>query len=216
MAIISKPKTFAAGTTAVAADVNVDFDTIYNDYNGNITDANIAANANIAITKISGSISDGRLSTITTAGKVDCSALVNSENTPASEVNGASQLVQMTAAGKLPAVDGSLLTAVAASSLNGAAFGAWATKSFNLSTLAATDGIVMASCDGETLTLNVYTDASNPPTTKRMAGEYRNSNSSGYHTNNVICPVKKGEYFKVDTNATGADLLYVYWIPIGA
>lgn len=42
------------GATAVAAGVNTPFSTIYNDYNGNITDANVAAAAAIAFSKISG------------------------------------------------------------------------------------------------------------------------------------------------------------------
>jgi hypothetical protein len=66
MALISKPKTFAANAVAVSADVNSDFDTIYNDYNGNITNANIAASAAIADTK---------LATISTGAKVNISAL---------------------------------------------------------------------------------------------------------------------------------------------
>lgn len=66
MAIVSKPKTFTAGTVAVSADVNSDYDTLYNDYNGNITNANIAAAAAIADTK---------LATISSGGKVNISAL---------------------------------------------------------------------------------------------------------------------------------------------
>lgn len=40
-------------TTATAAGVNTPLSTIYNDYNGNITDANIASNAAIAGSKVS-------------------------------------------------------------------------------------------------------------------------------------------------------------------
>lgn len=56
MALISKPNTFSAGTTILSADVNSDFDTIYNDYNGNITNANISASAAIDTSKISGTV----------------------------------------------------------------------------------------------------------------------------------------------------------------
>lgn len=52
MAIISKPVTVATGQDAKATDINSIADTIYNDYNGNITNANIAASAAIALTKI--------------------------------------------------------------------------------------------------------------------------------------------------------------------
>jgi hypothetical protein len=42
---------FTANTDALAAEVNTDFNTIYNDYNGNITNANVATGASIDPTK---------------------------------------------------------------------------------------------------------------------------------------------------------------------
>jgi hypothetical protein len=68
MALISKPNTFSAGATIIASEHNSNFDTIYNDYNGNITDANISDSAAIA---------DSKLAQITTANKVDTSAITN-------------------------------------------------------------------------------------------------------------------------------------------
>jgi len=53
MSTISKPYTFSSGTTIVSAEVNSNFDTIYNDYNGSINNSNICASAAIAGTKIS-------------------------------------------------------------------------------------------------------------------------------------------------------------------
>ena len=53
MATITKNFTFSAGATIVAADHNSNFDTIYNDYNGNITNANISASAAIVASKLS-------------------------------------------------------------------------------------------------------------------------------------------------------------------
>jgi hypothetical protein len=44
--------TISDGTTATASQVNTPLSTIYNDYNGNITNANIASNAAIAGSKI--------------------------------------------------------------------------------------------------------------------------------------------------------------------
>lgn len=73
MSLISKPKTFTSGTTILSADVNSDFDTIYNDYNGNITNANIAAGA---------AITDSKLASISTAGKVSGAALTSLSSTP--------------------------------------------------------------------------------------------------------------------------------------
>ena len=66
MSLVSKPNTFSAGATIVASEHNANFDTLYNDYNGNITNANIAAAAAIADTK---------LAQITTASKVSFTAL---------------------------------------------------------------------------------------------------------------------------------------------
>lgn len=67
MATITKPNTFTAGNTVLAAEHNNNFDTIYDDYNGNITNANIASGAAIVDTK---------LAQITTASKVSNTALV--------------------------------------------------------------------------------------------------------------------------------------------
>jgi len=53
MSTVVKPYTFSPGATIVAAEHNENFDTIYDDYNGGITNANINASAAISITKIS-------------------------------------------------------------------------------------------------------------------------------------------------------------------
>lgn len=68
MALIVKPNTFSAGATITAATHNENFDTIYNDYNGNITNANISGSAAIADTK---------LAQITTANKVAAGAITD-------------------------------------------------------------------------------------------------------------------------------------------
>ena len=67
MATITKNNTFSAGAVIVASEHNDNFDTIYNDYNGNITTANIAAGAAIV---------DTQLAQISTASKVNMTALV--------------------------------------------------------------------------------------------------------------------------------------------
>lgn len=68
MALITKPVTLSNGTVAQATDVESDFTTIYNDYNGNITNANFSASAGIVDTK---------LAQITTTGKVSGTALTS-------------------------------------------------------------------------------------------------------------------------------------------
>src|SRR2546427_10805131 len=67
MSIISKPHTFGLDTNPTLANLDADFDTLYTDYNGNVTDANISATANIQQTKIQG-LAAGLLSKITNTG----------------------------------------------------------------------------------------------------------------------------------------------------
>ena len=45
MSIINKPNTFSPNTTIGSSQVNSNFDTLYNDYNGSISAANLASNA---------------------------------------------------------------------------------------------------------------------------------------------------------------------------
>jgi hypothetical protein len=52
MATVSLPHTFSSGGTIFASEHNNNFSTIYNDYNGNITDINVASNAAIANSKL--------------------------------------------------------------------------------------------------------------------------------------------------------------------
>jgi len=72
MALVTKPYTFSAGAVIVAAEHNSNFDTIYNDYNGNISNTNIASGAAIADTK---------LAQITANDKVSLTALVVASET---------------------------------------------------------------------------------------------------------------------------------------
>lgn len=52
MAIIVKPNSFSAGTPIIADEHNENDNTIYADYNGNITNANISGSAAIAYSKL--------------------------------------------------------------------------------------------------------------------------------------------------------------------
>jgi len=52
MALIVKPNTFSSGAVITASEHNENDDTIYNDYNGNITNVNISGSAAIANTKL--------------------------------------------------------------------------------------------------------------------------------------------------------------------
>ena len=73
MALISKPYTFTVGATIVASEHNSNFDTIYQDYNGNITNANLSASA---------AILDSKLAQITTASKIAGDAFTALANIP--------------------------------------------------------------------------------------------------------------------------------------
>lgn len=73
MSLISIPNTFTVGAVIIASQHNSNFSTIYSDYNGNITDANISASA---------SITDTKLGQITTASKVSGAALTTLGSIP--------------------------------------------------------------------------------------------------------------------------------------
>jgi hypothetical protein len=55
MSLTTKPTTFSNGTTADGTQVNANFDALYNDYNGNITDDNIASSGITTYGKVNGS-----------------------------------------------------------------------------------------------------------------------------------------------------------------
>src|SRR3990167_3467452 len=73
MALVTKSFTFTVGSTIIASEHNSNFDVIFNDYNGNITNANISGTAAIVDTK---------LNQITTASKVSGAALTALASVP--------------------------------------------------------------------------------------------------------------------------------------
>lgn len=91
-----------------------------------------------------------------------------------------------------------------------ALLGAWdVTKAVNTSYLAATDGFVAAYGNSTDSNIVVLTDASNPPTTSRVR-----SDPAGASTGpSVMCPVRKGDYWKVTSSCSS---LYIFWIPLGS
>lgn len=56
MGVIVLPTTFVDNTIPTAAQFNGDFNTIYSEFNGNITNANISASAAIAASKLDGTV----------------------------------------------------------------------------------------------------------------------------------------------------------------
>lgn len=127
MALINKPFTFTAGATIVASEHNSNADTIYNDYNGNITNANVAAAAAIVDTK---------LAQITTASKVSGAALTSLSSTPSG-------------AGALPVANGG--TALT-SGTSGGILGYTGTGTLASSVLLASNGVVLGAGAGATPT----------------------------------------------------------------
>ena len=92
-------------------------------------------------------------------------------------------------------------------------FGAWAAKSANTAYLASTDGIVVAylhiSGGG---TLQILTDAANPPTTARA---YLHTGSGTTEVgSSLTVPVRKGDYYLI--SQSGGSGFYAYWLPMGS
>jgi hypothetical protein len=56
--LVSKPFTFSPSTLAKSSEVNSNFDTLYNEFNGNISDANISSIAAIQQSKINNLVAD--------------------------------------------------------------------------------------------------------------------------------------------------------------
>jgi hypothetical protein len=102
IALVVKPYTFTVGATIVASEHNSNFDTIYNDYNGNITNANLSA---------SFSLTDDKIGQISTYGKIDGSAITNIDNlNSAAGIIPSANLPTMFTAGMILLWSGSIAT----------------------------------------------------------------------------------------------------------
>lgn len=85
--------------------------------------------------------------------------------------------------------------------------GAWESKSKNTVYQATTDGIAIGYApSGGGQQVYIYTDGSNPPTTKRF--ETGGDPTSGNYA--AIAPVKKGDYWEIDSSAS----VTVYWVSL--
>ncbi|MCG3166674.1 MAG: hypothetical protein POELPBGB_02454 [Bacteroidia bacterium] len=87
-------------------------------------------------------------------------------------------------------------------------FGAWTSRSANTVYQAATDGFIVAWA--ASAYFKVITDGSSTPTTVRMEAEGATSNAA---RPNTMCPVRKGDYWKVEGTSGGTPT--VWWMPIG-
>lgn len=228
MGLISKPNTFSAGGTVIASEHNSNFDTIYNEFNGNISNTNISGSAAIADTK---------LAQITTSGKVSVEALTGSY----SKVNLTEGSAPTTAAS-----EGALYTKdtsgqpelfyreesngdevqLTSGGMVNLPLGTWASRTPGTIYQAATDGFLVCYLVASNSGYNVgyvdgLTDSSTPPTVARTgANVYTHTPQtaqSQYNIHNGFCmPVKKGDYYQGSTvTGTGTVTATYYWIPLG-
>lgn len=186
----------------------------------------------IANADISGTagIPDTKLATISTAGKVNGTALTGLASIPsgAGEIpdtnKGFPVVLTTDVTGTLPEANGGTGATAAANAASGvvvldanskisvAQLGAWVDKSASYGAQqAATDGFVIAASalgsNGENL--YGYTDSGANPTTIRARAVTANTSLD----QSIMFLVRKGDYWKVTT--TG-DIITVYWIPLGS
>lgn len=192
MSTITKPNTFSASATIIASEHNDNFDTIYNDYNGGITNANISPSAAIADTK---------LAQLTTTNKVALSALTAAGTyTPTGDWD-------FSSANAFTLLDSCVTPGKVANVL-----GSWGSATVGSSTQVSFDSLLVGYYTEDpsgTSTFTIKTDSSNPPTTVRV--QITRANSS--KINLFICPVKKSDYYLIEVangTVTNADI-----IPIG-
>ena len=101
MGLITKPNPTTNGTTADGAAASANWDTIYSEFNGNIDDNNI---------KPSAGIQDSKLATISSAGKVNTTAITGTLTNAAMNIGtGANNTIALNASSQLPAVSASNL-----------------------------------------------------------------------------------------------------------
>lgn len=106
MAIITLTYVFSVGAVIISSQHNTNFSIIYSDYNGNITNDNIASAAGIGYTKLSlsNSIKNTDLLSTTVIGTS------NGGTGSAANANANNGVVVLNSSRELPAVSGALLT----------------------------------------------------------------------------------------------------------
>lgn len=197
MSIIAIPNTFTVGSTIFASQHNSNFSTIYSDYNGNVTDANLSASAAISYSKLSlnNSIKSTDLYTgtvITQTGQVSGTSLTLLGNIPSG-------------AGVIPSIN------------IGNLFGSWVSKtigaSLNASVFqAATDGMVTAFSinTAGSCYIQGFTDGNATSQQKRMENSLPSLNPQGV---SISFPVRKNDYYQcVQGTSTSSGM---FFIPIG-
>lgn len=160
-------------------------------------------------------IADSKLATITTAAKVNTSALTTSSQAAGDILyntgTGWTRLAVGTANQQLQVNTGATAPEWAT-----VGFGDWDSATYSAGTdyLAATDGFVLAYAQlGNGDEIVGYTDADATPDTEvAHMKNYGGAASSGaYYYQSIMFPVKKGHYWKV-----AGTLQWLRWLPLGS
>jgi hypothetical protein len=176
MSLVTIPYIFSVGNTIIASQHNSNFSVIFNDYNGNITDANIASNAAIEYTKLA-------LNNSIQGSDISSTTVING----AGQVSGAS----LTSLSSIPSGAGTIPSA-------NLAFGTVVTGLLNGTVYHATqDGFAFVSYNagGSGYYLVIYCDSNSSPSTIRAKSFF----GSGDHApmNPIQCLVKVGQYYQI-------------------
>lgn len=168
----------------------------------NIVNADINASAGIVDTK---------LATISTAGKVNASAITSLSSTPSGAgILPIANIATGTPTGsKFLRDDGTLQIPPTPTYL-----GSWTSATLGSSTQAATDGFLIGYCAGNgsgVATITIKSDSSNPPTTLRTENIVPTGTSI---TCSIFCPVKKSDYYLTSASGGGAGLT-LFFISLG-
>lgn len=231
MSLISIPYTFTVGAVIVASQHNSNFSTIYSDYNGNITDDNIAANA---------AISDSKLAQITTAGKVSGASLILLGSTPSgagilpSKNGGTGGDMSAAAQGAVPYFSNTGIQSALSAGTSGyylqsqgaaqnpqwafTGFGAYVSKVATTIYQAATDGLLLGSVQTDDSNyFEVRSDSNATPTTVRMAVGNGTSTTTNVRVG-FCCPIIKNNYYRIIAQGSGdvSTLEYCFFIPLGS
>jgi hypothetical protein len=192
----TRQKTWITGDTITANSLNADWDNFYSE---KITAANIN----------DGAVGNNQLGAISTAGKINLTALVTAGQSRGDIIyfNGTSWVrLGAGTAGQTLITEGTGANPSWKSVLN--AWDAGAPWIVTTSYLAASNGFVVVYTTANTQ-IKGYTDAANPPTTLRCQDQGDTAGTGGA---NFTMPVIKGQYWEVTESAATST---IFWMPLG-
>jgi hypothetical protein len=97
----------------------------------------------------------------------------------------------------------------------GTSLGQWEPRSVGVVYQATTDGFLVGHVQGEDFRyLTVYSDASNPPSTRRTRVGFSSTTTAAYL--GLFCPIRNGDYYKVSDDGTADQWsAELFWISMG-